>query len=472
MILKGAPISAFDAGAYTYNRHCGYCGSKAGSATFSFGYESLTVEDYQELMDRGFRRSGKYLYKPDLLNSCCPQYAIRLAVAQFKPSKEHRQAINRFNRFVLGEEYENALKKYAPGNAALGKGKNNQQFDLETAIHRCETTFLPHDLPSATPTRPAHSFYVTIVAPDFTAEKFALFSHYQQTTHHDKPSEITPSSFTRFLCGRPFEHGMPDDEVYAAEDRGRSGLWHQMYYLDSELIAMGVLDFLPNTVSSVYFMYREEYARFNLGKLSACREAALALAIDKEFYHMGFYVNSCQKMRYKTQFAPSELLDPETYIYHPVEKFNSLFTKSEYVSFAANCKVRSPEADAQKGALWRRTEARRKRMQSDGEEMQVDEDEGENDEDGEEEDWSNVKAKPLFQTTMPGIISSEEVSTKFNPGDVLLYLSRQQETLTFDLITRLTMGTQVRLLSRVKTSLYELAASVGVELAQRAVAVR
>ena len=32
---------------------------------------------YQEMMNRGWRRSGTYLYKPDLRRSCCPQYTIR-----------------------------------------------------------------------------------------------------------------------------------------------------------------------------------------------------------------------------------------------------------------------------------------------------------------------------------------------------------------------------------------------------------
>lgn len=51
-------------------------------------------------------------------------------------------------------------------------------------------------------------------------------------------------------------------------------------------------------------------------KLSALREAALA----REFYnagmkdmgwlYMGYYIRTCQKMRYKGDYSPSQLLDP------------------------------------------------------------------------------------------------------------------------------------------------------------------
>lgn len=37
----------------------------------------LTVGDYQNLIDRGWRRSGNYGYKPIAHDACCPLYTIR-----------------------------------------------------------------------------------------------------------------------------------------------------------------------------------------------------------------------------------------------------------------------------------------------------------------------------------------------------------------------------------------------------------
>ena len=44
------------------------------------------MHELQELLDRGWRRSGRYIYKPDL-HTCCPQYTIRLDTRVFTPSK-------------------------------------------------------------------------------------------------------------------------------------------------------------------------------------------------------------------------------------------------------------------------------------------------------------------------------------------------------------------------------------------------
>ena len=37
----------------------------------------LNVEQYQALIDRGWRRSGSYCYKPVMDRICCPPYTIR-----------------------------------------------------------------------------------------------------------------------------------------------------------------------------------------------------------------------------------------------------------------------------------------------------------------------------------------------------------------------------------------------------------
>ena len=45
------------------------------------------------------------------------------------------------------------------------------------------------------------------------------------------------------------------------------GSYHQLYKLDGQLIALAVLDILPNCVSSVYFMYDKDWERFSMGKV-------------------------------------------------------------------------------------------------------------------------------------------------------------------------------------------------------------
>ncbi|KAK9319276.1 arginine-tRNA-protein transferase [Lipomyces orientalis] len=416
MLLEDSPITAVLPGHYIGERRCGYCHRSCGSSVFGFTSVSLTVDLYQLLMDRGFRRSGTFLYKPDLLNSCCPQYTIRVTASVFRPSKEHRQAINRFNRFILGSQYEEALRRHiSSSHSASLVGKHNSEFDLVSAIHRAEYDNLP---PALAHIPIAHKFVVRLVPPDCNDEKFSLYRHYQKTCHHEPDSKITKHGFKRFLCGQPFEFERGYDP-YDRENvcagrpllaRKRLGLWHQMYYLDGQLIAMAVLDFLPDTISGVYFMCREEYSNYSLGKLSACREIALSLEEERTHYHMGLYIHSCQKMKYKASFGPSELLDPELYIYFPFDKFAAGFENSEYVSFAPNHRVRDPAKDLRSSIGQYRTIA------------------SSCEEDGCEDDNDDGDHLPLIQTVfdadMPGMPSQEQIMSRIDMSKVRLIIQK------------------------------------------------
>ncbi|KAK9461878.1 arginine-tRNA-protein transferase [Lipomyces oligophaga] len=324
---------------YHFRRSCGYCHTTKGSAIVGVHAHRLSVSDYQILMDRGFRRSGTFLYKPDLLHSCCPQYAIRLEAGAFRPSKEHRQTINRFNRYVLGEEYIKAFQRYKKAKHKALTGEHSSDFDLVEAIHMAESKYVPDELKHI---HRDHELKVVLDNSQFTAAKFRLYKKYQIATHKDIENELRPESFKAFLCDDPFrldKYNYTDN----CSDPKLLGLFHQLYYLDGKLIAMAVLDFLPESISSVYFIWDQDMAKYSLGKLSACRETALAIERNAPYYYMGLYIHNCQKMRYKGGFFPSFLLDPELYVYFPLSKFVAEFEKSEYVSFSEHPKVRNLE---------------------------------------------------------------------------------------------------------------------------------
>ncbi|XP_075671036.1 arginyl-tRNA--protein transferase 2-like isoform X1 [Castanea sativa] len=82
---------------------CGYCKS-SGRTSISHGLwaNSITVYDYQDLLDRGWRRSGSFLYKPEMERTCCPAYTIRLRAADFVHSKEQLRVSRRLQRFLYG----------------------------------------------------------------------------------------------------------------------------------------------------------------------------------------------------------------------------------------------------------------------------------------------------------------------------------------------------------------------------------
>ncbi|KAK8247560.1 arginine-tRNA-protein transferase [Phyllosticta capitalensis] len=265
-------------------------------------------------------QSGTLLYKPDVKRSCCPHYTIRLLAAEFKATRDQRQAQNRWNRFVLGDAYmSEAKKRYRKSKEEKARDRN--EFILGDAVHEAEYSNLK------TPPEPAHKFEVTLDRDTFTEEKFELYSNYQQAVHHDAPEDISRKSFQRFLCDSSLQR--------QSVDGNDLGSFHQCYRLDGRLIAMAVLDLLPHAVSGVYFIYHSDFEKYSFGKISALREASLAKELGLQYYYMGFYIHSCKKMRYKGDYRPQFVLDPETYQWNPLEgELRELLNKKKYVSLA------------------------------------------------------------------------------------------------------------------------------------------
>ncbi|KAK8736421.1 hypothetical protein OTU49_004992, partial [Cherax quadricarinatus] len=79
---------------------CGYC--KSDNTNFSHGMwaHRMAVGDYQDLIDRGWRRSGKYCYKPTMDRTCCPMYTIKCDTLEFKLSKSQKKILKRIHRYL------------------------------------------------------------------------------------------------------------------------------------------------------------------------------------------------------------------------------------------------------------------------------------------------------------------------------------------------------------------------------------
>jgi len=193
-------------------------------------------------------------------------------------------------------------------------------------VHEAESHMLK------TPPEPAHQFTVTLEADVFTEEKYALFENYQRIVHQEPESKISPHGFRRFLCDSPLRRETFRDET------GRErplGSFHQCYRLDGKLVAIGVLDLLPDCVSAVYFLYHESVHGYSLGKVGAVREITLALEHGYRWWYSGYYIHSCPKMRYKIDYSPQYVLDPETLTWDLLDKEAlAIFDKKHYVSLS------------------------------------------------------------------------------------------------------------------------------------------
>jgi arginyl-tRNA---protein transferase len=235
-----------------------------------------------------------------------------------------------------------------------------------------------------------------------------VFFRYQRKIHNDPASRWPESGFKRFLCD-----GLDRSTQKVSGKTKKLGSYHHCYRLDGKLVAVGVLDLLPHAVSSVYLFYDPEYSHFDWGKLSALREIALAKESSYQYYYMGFYIHSCIKMRYKANYKPSYLLDPETYDWNLFDEgYRHKLDKRKFVSPSKDVQHTTAEPpsdtvettglsskEASKGDA---TQSRRGKF-ADDQDLELDE------EDSDVED-ADIPEGSMFDFDIPGVLSRGETA--------------------------------------------------------------
>ncbi|XP_017035721.1 arginyl-tRNA--protein transferase 1 isoform X2 [Drosophila kikkawai] len=385
---------------------CGYCANTNCSKSHGMHSYRLDCQDYQDLIDRGWRRCGNYCYKMRNRETCCPCYTIKCDALEFKLSKSHKRILRRMNRFLRDGKRESGpgsgtgtgdgdgddgpgggdvtasepqpqlpdkspalinveevtslaqAQKQKPAKQAtsaasvsvppvqastLGPNKSAapisnaprkkaKQMRLERRQAKLgDTESLPSKVclsqekslrdflstnESDTKTN-KHQLKLRLVPVHGEEFKrtlpasFALYSKYQISIHNDPPKDR--EAYKDHLQVTPMKNENPSD----GPEMGY-GSFHQQYWLDDQLIAVGVIDILPACVSSVYFFYDPDYSFLSLGTYGSLREIDLVQTIAESVpalknYYMGFYIHSCPKMRYKGKLSASYLLCPETY---------------------------------------------------------------------------------------------------------------------------------------------------------------
>ncbi|XP_064788054.1 arginyl-tRNA--protein transferase 1 isoform X4 [Oncorhynchus masou masou] len=367
---------------------CGYCKNEKGNFSHGMWSHAMTVQDYQDLIDRGWRRSGKYVYKPIMNKTCCPQYTIRCHALNFQPSKTHKKILKKMSKFLSKGEMPTEQGDGEPMDSLCEEGglhgpvkvcHSEVASPVVTAILTEEGDTTPAELETARkdpvsvpdgrgpettpkpgvgadPGRPLCRKAKELrkarrlqkeqkrqvgggVPASATSNPATPVQLNQPKALEEFINESLPDSplhrleFRRFLCDSPLEMETPPDGPAAGY-----GSFHQQYWLDDRIVAVGVVDILPTCVSSVYLYYHPDFASLSLGSYSALREVAFTRQLQKQspklcFYYLGFYIHSCNKMRYKGQYQPSDLLCPETYVFVPIECCIPSLEQTHYARF-------------------------------------------------------------------------------------------------------------------------------------------
>ena len=135
-----------------------------------------------------------------------------------------------------------------------------------------------------------------------TDEKFDLYRRYVTQWHGKDAAEEDRASFESFLYDSPVE----TVEYTYRDPAGR-------------LLAVGICDVCPESFSTVYFYHNPADARRSLGTFGALYEIEAARGMGIPHYYLGFWINGCGTMDYKSRFRPAEVLHPDG-IWRPLEE--------------------------------------------------------------------------------------------------------------------------------------------------------
>lgn len=77
---------------------------------------------------------------------------------------------------------------------------------------------------------------------------------------------------------------------------------------EDKLVGVAVTDILPNGLSAIYTFYDPDYEAFSLGSYSILNQIRICKELLKEYLYLGYQIDDCKKMRYKTKFKPYQRL--------------------------------------------------------------------------------------------------------------------------------------------------------------------
>ena len=173
-----------------------------------------------------------------------------------------------------------------------------------------------------------------------TEERYLLYQKYQLAVHKET---TTVESYNNFIGISPIINkyiNLPPDlntktrhpELYPKH----YGMHNLIHRIDGKIIAVTVIDILPNYFESLYCYYDPDFSFLDLGVVTAIREIEYAKSVQElinknlTYYTMGEMSLSVKKLQYKSNYSPMEIMDPYTGIYVPLtEDIKKLLSDNE-----------------------------------------------------------------------------------------------------------------------------------------------
>ena len=221
---------------------CSYVGGRIARSQVAAPSEHIDAQIYSDLVQKGFRRSGAFVYRPhcDYCQACT---SIRVLASEFRPNRSQRRA-------------------------------QAQHQDL--TVHVSE--------------------------PRFSEEHYALYQRYQKSRHSGGGMDDDDvAQYIEFLVNTQVTSFMVE-----FREAGSKGV-------NNALRMVSIIDQLNDGLSAVYTFY-EPLPRQNFGTYNVLWQIKRAQTLGLNHVYLGYWIETCRKMSYKTRFKPCELLKDTQWI--------------------------------------------------------------------------------------------------------------------------------------------------------------
>ena len=237
---------------------CSNCDKEGPSEELVFRPHNLTPLQYQSLVTRGwYRRGGVKMFRYRYNHNIdCSDWETRVLLADFNSRQR--------------KSYRKVLKR------------------------------MPED-----------RLTVETVPTQFIQEAYELYNSYH-IAKHDKPKK-SRYSYCEHVVNSPMRN------QYSKGGPIEYGTYHQLYRLDGKLVAVGVIDIIPNGVISIYMWYdmSKDVSKYSFGVYSALKEIEYAQKLREKdpnirYYYMQGWNGNNHKLAYKSNYEPEEFYSPCT----------------------------------------------------------------------------------------------------------------------------------------------------------------
>jgi arginine-tRNA-protein transferase len=150
--------------------------------------------------------------------------------------------------------------------------------------------FVPKRSQRRTWKRMQNNLQITLSPAEFKQEHFELYAKYINSRHPDgEMANPDPEDYHRFLIA-------PWCDSSFVEFRNGAGL-----------IAVAVIDLLPQGISAVYTFFDPELSHLSPGVLTILWQIQETKRLGLPWLYLGYWVPGCRKMQYKQEYRPIQV---------------------------------------------------------------------------------------------------------------------------------------------------------------------